>query len=125
MPGQASAPLLARLYCSAFSGAALLSKMAVQAHYLDFPVVNEEALRCAGYCAETRSHMMAVQHMSFGLKGYIPVSYTHLDVYKRQPSSLLPSAFSSMSWWAQSLPIAWNALSSALRKSSTSCFIWP
>ena len=31
MPGQASAPLLARLYCSAFSGAALLSKALLQA----------------------------------------------------------------------------------------------
>ena len=45
--------------------------VAVQAHYLDFPVVNEEALRCAGYCAETRSHMVPVQHASARFKGYI------------------------------------------------------
>lgn len=57
----------------------------------------------------------------------------YLSVFKERylsgplptPSRLLPSAFSSMSWWAQSLPIAWNALSSALRKSSISCFTWP
>lgn len=40
-----------------------------QAHYLDFPVVDKEALRRAGHCAKARSHMVAVQHASAGFPG--------------------------------------------------------
>ena len=60
--------------------------------------------------------------------GLFPVSYTHLDVYKRQATARLSQPLASTNAWASSGSVSMACLSSTLmsstRTSSCSCLLY-